>query len=243
MTAALANTAIVLVASGLSLRFGRKDKMLANLGGLPLIEHSARAIVGLQPLAKVAVCPSNRPEISERLIDRFVIAVNKKPKQGLGHSIAVGVRVALQFKPEAIMVCMGDMPFIEPWLLDTITAQLCEGQADIVHAGDTSQPHPPTIFGKACFTQLAALDGDDGAKPLLRSNELRIAAFNAPKPLLFDVDTREDLALAEEQLAIRTRLYAKPAKPARINPPAAASHTMTEIAPEPQSRPSRTAIR
>lgn len=209
MISPMHKTAIVLVASGLSRRFGRPDKMLAGLGGKPLIEHAAQAITSLHPIARVAVCPANRPAIGERLIDRFVIAVNKKPKDGLGHSIALGAQVALQFKPEAIMVCMGDMPFVEPWLLDALTRRLAEGDADIVHAGASQSPHPPTVFGRNCFGRLAGLDGDDGAKSLMRASDLRVAAFSAPAPLLLDVDTRDDLDLAARQLTIRARHYAQ----------------------------------
>lgn len=209
MISPMHKTAIVLVASGLSRRFGRHDKMLANLGGQPLVEHAAKTITSLHPIARVAVCPANRPAIGERLIDRFVIAVNKKPKDGLGHSIALGAQVALQFKPEAILVCMGDMPFVEPWLLDALTRRLAEGNADIVHAGASQSPHPPTAFGRNCFDRLASLDGDDGAKSLMRASDLRVVAFSAPAPLLLDVDTRDDLDLAARQLAIRTRHYAQ----------------------------------
>ena len=208
MISPMHKTAVVLVASGLSRRFGRHDKMLANLGGKPLVEHAAKTITSLHPITRVAVCPANRPAIGERLIDRFVIAVNKKPKDGLGHSIALGAQVALQFKPEAIMVCMGDMPFVEPWLLDALTRRLAEGDADIVHAGASQSPHPPTVFGRNCFERLAGLDGDDGAKSLMRAADLRVVAFSAPGPLLLDVDTRDDLDLAARQLAIRTRHYA-----------------------------------
>lgn len=209
MISPIHTTAVVLVASGLSRRFGRQDKMLASLGGRPLIDHAAQTINSLHPLARVAVCPANRPAVAERLTSRFVIAVNKKPKQGLGHSIALGAQVALQFKPKAIMVCMGDMPFVEPWLLDAIARRLSESDADVIHAGTTGRPHPPTIFGPAAFDRLAALDGDDGARSLLRAADLRVAAFAAPAPLLLDVDTRDDLDLAHRQLAIRTRCYAK----------------------------------
>lgn len=240
---ALGQTAIVLVASGLSRRFGRRDKMLANLGGLPLVEHAARAISTLQPLARVAVCPANRPSLGEALIDRFVIAVNKKPKQGLGHSIAVGVQVALQFKPASILVCMGDMPFIEPWLLEQLGRVLHDEQADIAHAGSKLRPHPPTLFGPACFRRLATLDGDEGAKLLLRDDGLRVATLDAPAPLLVDIDTREDLATAEKQLAIRQRCYAAPisASPSKSEPskPALAS----EVHEYPTLRPSRVATR
>lgn len=241
MSSALNNAAIVLVASGLSRRFGRKDKMLARLGGLPLVEHSARAIAGLHPLARVAVCPANRPEIGERLIDRFVIAVNNKPKQGLGHSIAVGVQVALQFKPDAILVCMGDMPFIEPWLLESLAAQMKERRADIIHAGNREQAHPPTIFGSACFNRLAALDGDDGAKALMRAEDLRVATLNAPAPLLFDIDTLEDLSLAERQLQIRTRCYAKTVEATRPATSSDVAPIMVEQNPDQRAATSRIA--
>ena len=63
----LDRTAIVLLASGLSRRYGRRDKLLANLGGKPLLEHSARVVAGVQALTRVAVCPSDRHEIKDRL--------------------------------------------------------------------------------------------------------------------------------------------------------------------------------
>ncbi len=204
MSVAMNRTAIVLLTSGLSRRYGSKDKMLADLGGQPLVEHSARAIAQLEPLARVAVCPSERPQIGERLINRFVIAVNKKPKLGLGHSIAVGVNVALQFKPDAILLAMGDMPFMEPWVFEDVVGRLIQG-VDIVHAGSADRPHPPTAFGPATFDALAALDGDDGAKRIIGQGGFKVVALNAPAPLLLDVDTREDLQLAQSQLKILKR--------------------------------------
>ena len=207
MSVTMNRTAVVLLTSGLSRRYGRKDKMLADLGGQPLVEHSAHAIAQLEPLARVAVCPSERPQIGERLINRFVIAVNNKPKLGLGHSIAVGVNVALQFKPDAILLAMGDMPFMEPWVFEGVVSGLTKG-VDIVHAGAADRPHPPTAFGPATFDALAALDGDDGAKQIIGQGEFNVVGFNAPAPLLLDVDTREDLELAQHQFKIRKRYHA-----------------------------------
>lgn len=204
MSIAMNRTAIVMLASGLSRRYGRKDKMLAELGGQPLIEHAAHMITELDPLTRVAVCPSDRPQIGERLINRFVVAVNKKPKMGLGHSIAVGVNVALQFKPDAILLVMGDMPFVESWILEGVVSRL-GGGADIVHSGGANSVRPPTVFGPACFDQLAALDGDDGAKRIIGQGGHNVVGFSAPAPLLMDVDTREELDLARAQLAIRER--------------------------------------
>jgi molybdenum cofactor cytidylyltransferase len=202
MGVAMNRTAIVMLASGLSRRYGYRDKLLANLGPKPLIEHAADMITTLAPLTRVAVCPFDRPAIGDHLINRFVIAINKKPKLGLGHSIAVGVNVALQFRPEAILLAMGDMPFLEPWVLEGVLARLGNG-VDIVHSGGIEGVRPPTAFGPATFEQLAALDGDDGAKRLIGQGEFNVIGFAAPSPLLLDVDTKQDLELAHLQLEIR----------------------------------------
>lgn len=208
MSTPINRAAIVLLASGLSRRYGRRDKLTASLGGKPLIEHSAGVLAGLPALTRVAVCPSERRDLRDRLTDRYVIALNKQPKHGLGHSIALGAQVALQFKPDAILIFMGDMPFIEDWLAGALLQRL--GNADIVHAGSADRVHPPTAFGAACFDQLRQLDGDDGAKRIIGQGGFRVASLNAPAPVLLDVDTKEELAFAARQLQIRDR--ARPPK-------------------------------
>ena len=211
MSVPLNRAAIILLASGLSRRYGNRDKLTANLGGKHLIEHSASELAKLPALTRVAVTPADRHDLKDHLINRFVIALNKKPKHGLGHSIALGVQVALQFKPDAIVICMGDMPFIEGWLVEALLAKL--GDADIVHAGAPDRVHPPTAFGAACFDQLKALDGDDGAKRIIGQGGFRVAGLNAPAPMLVDVDTREELDYAKRQLALRDEIALRASRP------------------------------
>lgn len=207
MSVPLNRVVAILLASGLSRRYGRRDKLMARLGHKHLIDHSADVIASLPVLARVAVCPPDHHNIRDRLAGRFVLALNEKPKQGLGHSIAVGVQVALQFKPDAIVVCMGDMPFTEPWLIEALTTKL--GDADIVHAGAPGRVHPPTAFAAECFDQLSKLDGDDGAKRIIGQGGFRVLGLNAPSPLLLDVDTREELDFARRQLDVRDK-YPQP---------------------------------
>jgi molybdenum cofactor cytidylyltransferase len=199
-------TAVVLLASGLSRRYGWRDKMLEDLGGRHLMDHAAGVVSGLDALVKVAVCPGDRSEISDRLSDRFVLALNNKPKAGLGRSIAVGVDVAVKFKPEAVLFCMADMPFIEPWMLNDVVSRLggMDG-ADIVHCGETSGVRPPTAFTSSCFNELLTLDGDDGARRIIGQGGFNVAGVSVPAPLLTDVDTPGDLDLAREQLRIRSK--------------------------------------
>ena len=219
MSVPMERTALVLLASGLSRRYGRRDKMLEELGGKHLMEHAAGVLTSSQALVRVAVCPADRKEIGDRLIDRFVVAVNKKPKLGLGHSIAVGVDVALKFKPDAVLFCMADMPFIEPWMLNGMMDRLGgSAGADIVHCGATDGVRPPTAFGSSCFRDLLALDGDDGAKRIIGQGRFNVAGMSVPAPLLADVDTRDDLSLAREQYEIRTRYEQQLSQVARQPP-------------------------
>jgi molybdenum cofactor cytidylyltransferase len=222
MSVSLNQTVVILLASGLSRRYGRRDKLMSRLGYKHLIDHAREVIASVPALARVAVCPPDRHRVRDALAG-FVIALNRKPTRGIGHSIAVGVQVALQFKPEAIVVCMGDMPFIEPWLLESLVAKL--DQADIVHAGASGRVHPPTAFAAVCFDQLRRLDGDDGARRLIGQGGFRVLALDAPAPLLLDVDTREELGFARRQLAVREKY------PAQLGPAATAPPLRNETYP------------
>jgi len=206
MSVAMNRTAVIFLASGLSRRYGRRDKLLEDLGGKPLMEHAAGVLAGLDALAKIAVCPVDRPMIGEKLHDRFVIALNKKPKHGLGHSISVGVKVAMQFKPDAVLICMADMPFVEESLVRELVATLGGDEAiNIAHSGGANGGRPPTAFDANCFSSLQHLDGEDGARRVMMEVRFKNKGIDAPSPLLADVDTRDDLDLAKKQMDIRAR--------------------------------------
>jgi molybdenum cofactor cytidylyltransferase len=199
-------SAVILLASGRSRRFGWRDKLLQDLDGQPLIAHPAAVLAGQDWLARVAVCPVDIPRIGEILQDRFVIALNSQPSRGLGHSISVGVRIARQFRPEAIVLCMADTPFLEPSVFERVLERLGGPERiSIVHSGSRELVRPPTAFDAACFEALEALDGDEGARDVMRDPIRRVASTEAPEALLADIDTRADLDQARQQMEIRSR--------------------------------------
>ncbi|MBI1359551.1 MAG: NTP transferase domain-containing protein [Alphaproteobacteria bacterium] len=206
MSVSTNRTAVILLASGLSRRFGWRDKLLHPLCGRPLLDYAAEAVAGVDALARVAVCPAHHSKIAERLHGRYVIALNNEPKQGMGHSIALGVQVALQFQPEAIVVCVADMPLIESSVIEGVIGALGgpEG-ANIVHSGNRDATSPPTAFDDTCFGALRQLEGDEGARHIMRQARFKTIGLNVPEPLLADVDTREDVEHAAKLLRIRER--------------------------------------
>lgn len=200
------NTVAVLLASGLSRRFKRRDKLLQDIGGKPLFEHMAARLTDIDFAARVAVCAPRSDEMREQLAGRFVIAPNASPEAGLGVSISVGVRVAMQFRPQAVLLVLADMPFVEPSSLSALlTIASRNSDVEIVHAGKGQGARPPAVFRQRCFEALQVLKGDHGASSLLKRPNFQSVGLGLAEPELFDVDTVFDLETARRQWKIRQR--------------------------------------
>lgn len=206
MTNPTDRTVAVLLASGLSRRFKRRDKLVQDLAGQPLIEHMAGKLSEIDFLARVAVCPPRSDSLRNRLDGRFVIAPNASPEAGLGVSISVGVRVALQFRPECILLCLGDMPFVETRSLIRLLDAAWENPGiDILHAGRDADVRPPAVFRRTCFESLQTLKGEQGAGVLIKRQEYTSQGIGLANTELFDVDTAFDLETARQQYRVRQR--------------------------------------
>jgi molybdenum cofactor cytidylyltransferase len=181
----------ILLAAGSGSRFGGK-KLDALLGGMMIGEHAARALAACRCGWFAAVCGDDNSALAGMLDQLgFVTIVNANPEAGLSHSLVLGARQASQCDADAMLVCLGDMPFVTSDHLDRLIAAFAsaDGQACITSQyGQTRTP--PAIFPKSRFPELMALAGDQGARLLLRD-----AIGVATDPLLLaDIDTQDDLA-------------------------------------------------
>jgi molybdenum cofactor cytidylyltransferase len=182
---AVESVAVVLLAAGLSTRFGPSDKLAAPLDGLPLGLHAAQTLGQLPFLAKIAV---TRPAGPDFAAYGFETILNHDPGSGQSGSIRLGVARARLARPEAVLIALADMPFITT---AHVTALLARFEAEHRAVGSThgTVPTPPAVFGAAHFDALEALTGDAGARSLLRSATLILA----PPGELADIDTPTDL--------------------------------------------------
>lgn len=91
------------------------------------------------------------------------------------------------------------MPFVEP---DHVAALLARADAQnpIVASTDGRRAGPPAVFGKALFAELAKLNGDRGARSLLK----RATLIKAAASTLRDIDTPHDLELASRGEVTKT---------------------------------------
>jgi molybdenum cofactor cytidylyltransferase len=112
-------------------------------------------------------------------------------EQGMGNSLACGIRASLEAK--GWVIALADMPWIKPGTIKQITNELNSGAAIIAPIWQGQRGHPvgfSAIFG----SELAQLQGDTGAKSLIQANihHLKLIDCNDPG-ILQDIDYPADL--------------------------------------------------
>jgi len=184
--------AAVVLAAGLARRMGRQ-KLLLQLQGKPVVRWSVEHVVGHAEDVVVVTGPDDTAlrQALDGLAVRF--AVNPRPQDGQGTSIAAGV-AALKPWTTAALIALGDQPrmpaTVMPALLDAFRRS---GKAIVAPVYQGVQG-TPVLFSSEMFAELRALKGDAGARAVVNEDPERVAtvAFDFAMPP--DVDTPEDYA-------------------------------------------------
>jgi molybdenum cofactor cytidylyltransferase len=164
----MAEIGAILLAAGASQRFGADNKLLAHIGGKPLISSVAEEIVhsGAEVVVVTGCDHLGIEKALEGLPLRF--AHNLSWTRGMGSSIAVGVRA---LGPQALgaFIVPGDMPFLTSALLKDLMATFNETRgASIVYPTTLAgEQRNPVLWPRPFFPLLASLSGSGGAKQLL----------------------------------------------------------------------------
>jgi molybdenum cofactor cytidylyltransferase len=195
---------VALLAAGASARFGADDKLLADLGGRPLLDHAAR--VGLTVPAAQHVFVARPAFPGHATPSGYVRLDNARAGEGLGASLRLAALHAMAAGGEALLVLLADMPLVSAAHLAALLAMAGDDRPVMTRRpdgngdgdGDGGGGQPPALFPAALLPALAALGGDKGARDMAGKPRL-IAA--APETLL-DVDTPDDLARARGLLGL-----------------------------------------
>lgn len=194
--------AALILAAGRSRRFGAGNKLLADLEGKPVLAHTLAAVTNARFDQLLLVTGHDHDAMTE-IAQGFSVDAIRAPDagEGMGASIAAGVaRVAPNI--DGLAILPGDMPLITPQTLQilaqTFTAH--DGRL-IVHAADRDgAQRNPVLWPREYFTQLAALEGDRGAKSLIHD---AIVVRISDETELFDIDDADALTEARNILRVR----------------------------------------
>ena len=179
----------ILLAAGASKRFNG-NKLMHPLDGMPIALRSAESFVKALPGAIAVVSPSSplKPLLASA---GFKVIECERAHEGMGVSLAAGV--AATAGAQGWVVALADMPFILS-ATHTHVAQALSDGADLIAAAYKGERGHPVGIGARFRDQLLALEGDAGARHIVRANPGLLQLVECDDPgVLRDIDTRDDL--------------------------------------------------
>jgi molybdenum cofactor cytidylyltransferase len=188
-------TALVL-AAGRSSRMGGTNKLLADVGGAPLVARAVDAALASQADTVIVVTGHQGEAVAAALAGKPVRFVhNPHFTDGLSASLRVGL-AAVPADADAVVVCLGDMPRVAAGVIDRLIAAYnpLEGRAICVPTTHGKQGNP-VLWDRGYFTEMADLTGDSGAKRLIGQHADQLCEVPVDDAgVLYDVDTPDLLA-------------------------------------------------
>lgn len=185
----------LILAAGQSRRMGRRNKLLAEVGGVPLVRRVAEAVLQASVCGVTVVTGHEADAVRDILAPLDVAFVhNPDYAEGLSTSLRSGV-AALPRDADAAIVCLGDMPAIETGLIDALIAAYDPGHGKTicVPVKDGKRGNP-VLWGRDHFRALMGVSGDVGARHLIGENAEAVAEVDAQDEAIFlDLDTPDAL--------------------------------------------------
>jgi len=189
------NIAALVLAAGRSTRMGGSNKLLAEIGGRPLVRIAAEQALVSRAKPVIVVTGHERERVEAALKGLPVRLVhNPDFAQGLGGSLRAGI-AAVPAEADGAIVCLGDMPQVDAALIDRLIAAFApeQGALAVMPTIDGKRGNP-VLWSRRFFPDLMAIEGDVGARHLIsRYAEAVVEVPVTGKAALVDVDTPEAL--------------------------------------------------
>ncbi|KAA0681400.1 NTP transferase domain-containing protein [Roseomonas genomospecies 6] len=188
--------AALVLAAGRSSRMGGSNKLLADVGGEPLVVRTVESVLASQAKPVVVVTGHMAEAVSAPLAGRpLTIVHNPAFADGLSASLRAGL-AALPADVDGVVVCLGDMPLVTPQAIDRLIAAYnpLEGRTVCVPTVHGKRGNP-VLWDRGFFAEMAKLTGDSGAKSLLATHADQVVEVPVEDGgILYDVDTPDLLA-------------------------------------------------
>lgn len=138
----------IVTAAGAAERFG-SQKLLANVGGSPLLERTIRSLLdgGVERVVVVLGPESGqiRRDVPALSGSRVSVESNRRPERGMFSSIQEALREA---EGDPILVLPGDMPYVEPATIAALLQRHKETAGIVSPRFQGKRGHPVVIPGK-----------------------------------------------------------------------------------------------
>jgi len=180
--------AAAVLAAGSSSRFGTDPKQLAPFRGRPLVSWAVEAAVDAGVFDVVFVV-AGAVDLSPALPAEVLLVENPAWGDGQATSLAAAVHAARVGGFDALVVGLGDQPFVGPEAWRAVaTSDLTE---PIVAASYEGRRGNPVRLGREVWDELPT-SGDEGARTLMARRPELVGEVACPGNAA-DIDTQEEL--------------------------------------------------
>ena len=191
----------IYLAAGDSRRMGT-NKLLLDIGGIPLGSLALQA--ALESKVHQVLVITKRDDRLTWIVphlfrseygEKWASVQLEKSNQGQAYSIISGLKEAIHLRADAILLQLADQPFVTTAIINFLIEAYRKEPSKLFfaccHQGII---RPPVLFTKNFFPRLIELQGDKGARDLLKGDfreKGEIYDFDYEE-FLFDVDTMDD---------------------------------------------------
>lgn len=185
-------TDAILLAAGKSERMGQ-PKQLLDISGVPMIMHAIQTINACKKIRNLVVVIGHQAIRIQNLISRqrIIIVENTEWGQGMGSSLRVGLRKALEAVPAAddLLITVCDQPLMSSQILENLIENHQSGFITASKYGEATGT--PAIFDRKFLPELLTVPDQSGARRLFEKYPDRLQTIPFPGGA-FDLDTWED---------------------------------------------------
>ena len=191
MAQAEKNIVGILLAAGTGSRFG-VDKLLHPLpDGIAIAAHAARNLIAAGLPVTAVVRPGDFPLADMLEQEGCAVTVCAGAARGMGASLAHAI--ASERGADGWVVALADMPGIAPDTIRAVAAATTQGALIAAPCYGNQRGHP-VAFNAALGSELAALDGDQGARAVLDRHRDALRLIDCEDPgVLYDIDRKSDV--------------------------------------------------
>ena len=190
--------AVVVLAAGAGSRYhGTRHKLSEQLGGDSVLVRTLRNAIASEMSVVLVISEALIAEAKGLIpaADMVVVDARSQASWGMGDSIAAGV--SMHASATGWLVLPADMPLVKPSSLRAVADAL--DQQPIAFAQHRGRRGHPVGFGAELFSELVMLKGDEGARRLLARYPTAAVELD-DAGVLFDIDTVDDLAVAQRRI-------------------------------------------
>jgi molybdenum cofactor cytidylyltransferase len=187
----MSKTGIIILAAGSSSRMG-EIKQLMIYKNKTFLQHiiGEAKNAGLEPV----ICVTGyQQDLIARSISGMDISIvyNKQWREGMGSGISAGIKQVLPSDVDSVILAVSDQPYVSSDLFGTMQSMKDQSGKGIVACSYAGTLGTPVLFKKDYFNWLKSLNGNQGAKNIVKINLPDVCPVEFEKGSV-DIDTKQD---------------------------------------------------